>query len=236
MKNQKGFTIVEVLIAMAVGVVILGAVYAAVSSGLKTTTGIRGKITATQDARQALELMSLEAQMASFNPTYASANDMWLNATCSAASTTPTYRGIQVATGTTLTIQEDINRNGYIRDAAGNMDANEVITYTYDSANQRITRTASSGTTCGTAQAFLGDTASSSNPRTVRVINTADVPVFRYFDARGNEVTTAANIPTITRIDITLWVETEDVAADKKERRKMLYSNSIIPRNHVISY
>ena len=82
---------------------------------------------------------------------------------------------------------------------------------------------------------FLGDRPG--DPRAVRVINTAAVPVFRYFDAQGTEITAAglpAGIPNIARIDITLWVETEDVDPNSDQRRRMIYSTSVIPRNHVI--
>jgi hypothetical protein len=71
----------------------------------------------------------------------------------------------------------------------------------------------------------------------VRVINTAAVPVFRYFNAQGTEITAAglpAGIPNIARIDITLWVETENPDASSGVRRRMVYATSVIPRNHVI--
>ena len=87
--------------------------------------------------------------------------------------------------------------------------------------------------------------------KTVRVINdvngngtmdAGDLPVFRYYTALGTEIpvanflnpATSPNIRDIARIEITLSVETEDVAADTGQRRQMIYSTSIIPRNHVI--
>ena len=82
---------------------------------------------------------------------------------------------------------------------------------------------------------FLGDMPG--DPRAVRVINTAAVPVFRYYDAQGTEITAAglpAGIPNIARIDITVWVETEDIDPNSGQRRRMIYSTNVIPRNHVI--
>jgi hypothetical protein len=137
-----------------------------------------------------------------------------------------------VATDSSICVEADVNENGVI---GGTNNPNEVITYTYDSTNQYITR--STNCSGGGDQPFLGDLPSSGRPRTVRVINAVinpAVPVFRYFDAQGTEITTAAGIPNIARIDITLWVETEDKDPNSGQRRRMVYSTSVIPRNHVI--
>ena len=128
-----------------------------------------------------------------------------------------------------MTVESDNNENGVI----GGGNPNEVITYAYDSANQYITRS----TNCGVNQPFLGEDRASGNPRAVRVINTNAVPVFQYFSAEGTQIAAAglpAGIPNIARIDITLWVETEDVDPNSGQRRRMVYSTSVIPRNHVI--
>lgn len=227
MKRDAGYTLVEMVISIAVGLVIIAAIFAAVNMGQKSTASVERKVAAHQDARACLELMSLEIQMASFNPTYGTG--LWLAPGTCAASATQNYRGIQAATPTSLTVETDINEDGVI--AGGG--TNEVITYTYDSVNQYITRS----TNCGGNQPFLGDTVASGNPRAVRVINTAAIPVFRYFNAQGTEIAAAglpAGIPNISRIDITLWVETEDPDASSGVRRRMVYATSVIPRNHVI--
>ena len=228
MKKHEGYTLVEMVISIAVGLVIIAAIYAAVNMGQRSTVNIERKVAAHQDARAALELMSLEIQMASFNPTYAP--NIWLApGSCTPGSGNQSYRGIQAATDSSITIETDINENGSV--SGQNRNPNEIITYTYDAANQYITRE----TGCGGNYSFLG--AMPGDPRAVRVINTTAVPVFRYFDAQGTEITAAglpAGIPNIARIDITLWVETEDKDPNSGLRRKMVYSTSVIPRNHVI--
>ena len=65
--------------------------------------------------------------------------------------------------------------------------------------------------------------------------NTLGIPMFRYFDGLGNEIaagTLPASIPNIRRIEITLAVETEEVTPDTGTRRRMIYSTSVILRNH----
>jgi len=238
MKKPAGFTLVEVLISVFVGLVIIAAIYAAVVSGQHSTGNIERKVVAGQDARAALELMAIEIQMASYNPNYVP--NIWRAPANCAASTTPQYRGIQAATASSITVEADIrgldSSGNCVNDSDGNIGScpNEIITYTYNTVNQYITRS----TNCGGNQSFLGDTVASGRPRTVRVINTAAVPVFRYFDAKGVEIAAAglpAGIPNIARIDITLWVETEEIDVNSGQRRRMIYSTSVIPRNHVIT-
>jgi len=230
MKRNDGYTLVEIVVSIAVGLVIIGAIYAAVNMGQRSTSNVERKVAAHQDARAALQLMALEIQMASYNPR--STQNIWQNpATCTAASGSQNYRGIQAATASSISIEMDVNDNGLI---AGSGNPNEIITYNYNSASQYITRQ----TNCGGNQPFLGDAPTSGNPRVVHVINTTAIPVFRYFNAQGTEITTGqlpAAIPNIARIDIAVHVETEDIDPNSGQRRQMIYSTTVIPRNHVIN-
>jgi len=229
MKNHKGYTLVEVLIALALGVIILSAIYSLVNMGQKSTYNIERRVAAHQDARTALEMMSMEIQMASYNPRPDfEGSDFWVSSGNCTASTNQTYKGIQSATDSSITIEMNLDGSASISDSI-----NEVINYTYDSNNQYISRS----TNCtGGDQPFLGDVPG--NPRAVRVINTSAVPVFRYFNALGAEIAASslpAGIPNVARIDITLWVETENADMNTGQRKKAFYSTSIIPRNHVIT-
>lgn len=230
MKKDAGYTLVEMVISIAVGLVIIAAIYAAVNMGQRSTSGVERKVAAHQDARACLELMSLEIQMASFNS--AAATGIWVSpADCTTLSGNQNYGGIQAASDTSITVEMDVNENSAI---GGVGNPNEIITYTYDVVNQYITRS----TNCGGNQPFLGDTVASGRPRTVRVINTAAVPVFRYFNSQGTEILPTglpAGIPNVARIDITLWVETEHPDPSSGQRRRMVYATSVIPRNHVIN-
>lgn len=234
MKKQQGFTLVEVITSLAIGMVILAALYAMVNMGQKSTANIERKVYAQQDARSALEIMSLEIEMASYNPRPDLINNNFWKAPYAASNTTcvdagvKNYRGIQQATANAITVQMNLSGNDAIGD-----NVNESITYSYDSTNQCIIRTLDCA---GANYNFLGHYPG--YPRSVRVINTSDVPVFRYFNAQGTEIPVAslqAGIPDIARIDITLWVETEDIDMNTGQRKQMIYSTSVIPRNHVIS-
>lgn len=55
MKNQNGFTLVEVLIALLIGSVMMMGIYAAVNSAQSSSNRIERRVIAQQDARTALE-------------------------------------------------------------------------------------------------------------------------------------------------------------------------------------
>ena len=235
---NKGFTLIELVIAIAVGSLIMLAVYGTVNMSQRSSSSIERRVIAQQDVRGALDLMALEIRMASYNQTLD--NNIWRDPNdCSSASANPTYKGIQAATANSITIEMDINDSNVIDNTANN--PNEIITYSYDAPNLRITR----ATNCGPALSFIGDTAASGRPRVVRVINDlnasntyeagVDVPIFRYFDFQNNEILPAslpAAIPSIRTIEISLAVETENIDPTTNIRKKLVYSTRVIPRNH----
>jgi prepilin-type N-terminal cleavage/methylation domain-containing protein len=70
--NERGFTLVEILFAIFVGMVLMGAAYLAMNSGQQSSAGIERKVAAQQDVRASLQTMGLELSMASYNPNYVS--------------------------------------------------------------------------------------------------------------------------------------------------------------------
>jgi prepilin-type N-terminal cleavage/methylation domain-containing protein len=240
MKEMKGFTLVELMVAMGVTVVLMAAVYMAVNAAQRNSSAIERKVTAQQDIKPALDLMAMEIGMASYNPTATPNANLWVNPTgsCLAASSNPpNYRGIQEATTNSIVVEMDISGNSATPPDGDGMlgDENEVIRYNYDTDNQYITRE----TNCGGGQPFLGDVPAKT--RAVRVINdTLGLPVFRYYNGTGTEIfpTTADQEPNrithIRRIEIILAVETENVDPNSNQRRRLIYSTSVIPRNHAI--
>ena len=121
-KNKEhGFSLIELLIAMTLGLVVLGAI-SSVFLGQRQTYDAQEQITdMVQTARAAMDMMSREIRMAGYNPANAGFNGI-------------TYDSSQ------LQIQADINGDGNT-----SSDPNENITYTYDAENFRIDRNTGSG-------------------------------------------------------------------------------------------
>jgi prepilin-type N-terminal cleavage/methylation domain-containing protein len=231
MSDKRGFTLVEILAALGIGAIMLAAIYSMINLSQKTSSGIERRVAAQQDEKTALELMAMEIGMASYTPLSISDLTLWRSSACNAVTPHTTYKGIQAAAANSITIQMDIDDMGSIG------DPNEIISYNYDAGNLYITR----ATNCGSAQPFLGDTATSGRTRTVRVINgdtsiyNPVIPVFRYFDGKDIEIAApvTSSIPDIRRIEITLAVETEHPDPNNAQRKRMVYSTSVIVRNHV---
>jgi len=228
MKKIEGFTLIEIVAAMFIGLFMLGAIYVSAISGQKSSLAIDSKVGTQQDTRATLEVMVVEISMASYNSNFIP--NIWVDPTnCATISGNQAYKGIQAATANSITVEMDTDNSGFVGD-----NPNEVISYVYDIANQRITRGANSGGACGAANSFLGDVPT--NPRMERVVNSdLNIPIFRYFDGLGNEILPAnlpANIPNIRMIQITLVVDTENVDPNSFLRRRMIYTTSLVPKNH----
>jgi len=236
-KHSRGFTVVELVMAMAVGVVLLAAVSTAVVSGQRSSTGIERKVTTNQDARAALEIMASEIRMASFNSLFTV--NLWRNPGDCNVSGNQNYKGIQEATATSITIEMDIESptpSGTCGDVAG-----EIIRYEYDAGNLRLNReviTCTPGRSPLALLSFLGPITGQPEVRSVEVVNGA-LPVFRYFDGTGAQIAYANlpnDIPRIRRIEIALLVRSADVDPSTGQQRQMAYSTSVIPRNHGIQF
>ncbi len=121
-KNKEhGFSLIELLIAMTLGLIVLGAI-SSVFLGQRQTYDAQEQIAdMVQTARAAMDMMSREIRIAGYNPANAGFNGI-------------TYDSSQ------LQIQADINGDGNT-----SSDPNENITYTYDAENFRIDRNTGSG-------------------------------------------------------------------------------------------
>ena len=251
MNDARGFTLVEIAISIAVSLIMIFAIGMAIESASRSSGGIERKVTAQQDIRGALEIMSLEIKMASYNPSFSTT--IWRSDGnpggagtnfCTTPSANQAYKGIQEATANSITVEMDISDgvggdgNGFLIGAA--TETNEIIRYNYVSVNPDgyITRR----TNCGGAQSFLGDSVANAVlgiPRTVRVINVdLGIPVFRYFDGQGVELlfpaggANDANIPNIRMIEITLAVETDEIDPSTRLTRRMIYKTRETLRNN----
>jgi len=228
-----GFTLVELVMAMVVGLILLAAVWSAVVAGQRSSIGIERKVTTGQDARAALQIMGAEIRMASFNPLYTTG--LWVDPDGCGQAANQGWRGIQEAAVSSVTIEMDLEPDGLCGSSA-----NEIIRYAYDAVSERITREtircAAGIRTSSGAQPFLGPIPSNPAVRTPRVINGA-TPLFRYYDGRGAEIVNLpAEIPRIRRIEIALVVESADADPRTGEPRRVTFSTSVMPRNHGVQF
>lgn len=233
--REKGFTLLEVIIALGISMLIMTAVYASLNMAQRSSTSVTRKVTTQQDARAVLDIIAMEIRMASFNPN-PQASSTWdtipthaTNANCPdvvkpcPGQTSPPsckdYKGIQVAEANQIHISMDLNGNASIGDAS-----NEHILYIYNPANNTITRNVS----CGGNQPILGG----SDDSETKIINDASTPLFQYFDRDGNPAT---SIPSIRRIRINIIAQTKrsDIVTGKV--RIIPYTTDVLVKNHVLS-
>jgi prepilin-type N-terminal cleavage/methylation domain-containing protein len=254
-KLKNGFTLVELIIAMVVGLVIMLAIYSMMDISQKSSSGVGRRVLTQQDSRAVLDLMAMEIGMASFNPNMDnSATGIWsknaLKTDGTACNTAPVpspfvlaRKGIQVATANSILVAMDLggaeasdlvpkvpdNAIGGKRSSDNAPIENEYILYNYVAADGTITRAVS----CGTAQTILGGTGSSTLIR--NNLTNPVTPLFQYFNVAGTELVpplTDANIGSIRRIRINIIadVETQQSNAFKTSRRT--YSTDTLVRNH----
>jgi len=115
--SQCGFSLVELLISMAVGMMILGALIGSFLVQNKSLAAQEQVTQMVQTARAAMDMICRDLQMAGYNPTGG------------------VFAGITYAPGQ-LQIQADLNGDG------DTGDADETIVYAYDGTNLRINRNA----------------------------------------------------------------------------------------------
>ena len=122
-RNLKGFTLVELMVSMGIGMVILAAVTTTFMSQTRIYNAQEQINEMQQNARGALDILSRELKMAGYKPNGGG------------------FNGVTYST-TQLRVQADLNSDGAISTSS---TANEQITYAFDNANQQITRAVGSG-------------------------------------------------------------------------------------------
>lgn len=126
--NRRGFTLIEMMISMAIGLVILSAIAGTFTLQTRQNGAEEQLGQMQQNVRAALDLMIREIQMAKYDP-------------ASTAFPGGTY-GITYS-ASQLQIRADMDGNGSLDSATSGSVEN--IVYAYDGANLRITRQLGSG-------------------------------------------------------------------------------------------
>ena len=122
-KKDGGFTLIELMISMAIGLVILTALAGTFTLQTRQNTAEEQVGQLQQNVRAALDLMIREIQMAKYDP---------------AASAFPSGTYGVTYSASQLQIKADMDANGTLDTASSGSVEN--IIYAYDNANLRITR------------------------------------------------------------------------------------------------
>jgi type IV pilus assembly protein PilW len=118
MKRQAGFSLVELMIVMAVSLILLAGISSAFTSHAKTTTMQVLTIDTVHRARTALASMTRDIRMAGYR-----------------TSAPSVVTGISLATADSIRILVDLNQDGTIS-AGGDED----VTYSFDNGSKTISR------------------------------------------------------------------------------------------------
>jgi len=132
---DSGFTLIELMVSIAIGLVVLASVATTFTSQTRAYSAQEQINQMEQNLRGALDIMTREIKMAGYRPNGG------------------TVTGVVSYSSSSLTIQADIDGNGtLLASGTGSDTANEQIAYVYDSVNKKITRQVGSGTAATLAE------------------------------------------------------------------------------------
>jgi prepilin-type N-terminal cleavage/methylation domain-containing protein len=112
--NKNGFTLIEIMVVIAIMSIVLGAIYSVFAATNRSTTSNEVIAEVMQNLRTSIDFMEQDIRMAGLDR-FGSAN-----------------AGIEAATATNLRFTADLNMDGVLN------DNHERITYFYDAANNRL--------------------------------------------------------------------------------------------------
>ena len=212
--NQKGFTIVELLVAMAMSLAILGAARTMYVLQAHTVKAQENQMEAEEYARVTLDMMAREIRNLGYFPK--------LTPCASPANT----KGIVTATATGIRFVYDADTP-----PDGNCtSAGEDVTYTYDAIAKDITRTADGSTqtlTNGNVSAFqlIYYPRKTGGTEPAPYCSATGVP-------SGCSGTLSANLGTVQRVYVSLTVDLKRTDARVGGQHSVAMNSSINLRNH----
>jgi len=210
--RRSGFTMIELLIAMAVGLVLLAAVYSVFLVQNKELRNQEQITEMQQNARMAMEMISRDLIMAGFGGYNATA--ILPRCTGTTTATNAPCVGITAANANSISFTMDVTDNVGTGGPDGDRDdANENITYDVYT---------SSGVPA------LGRKSSTSASK-MPVVENVSALSFTYLPATGTTAT--ANLADIRRIQISITTRTANVDPGTGNYRYFTLTSTVTPRN-----
>ena len=185
--NTDGFTILEVLMAMVIVGVVIGAIYAVFVSSNRSYRTQDSVVEAQQSVRVGIDFMVRDIRMAGFDP---------LSSATDAHPLDSDGAGIKEATASKIRFTADTDMNR----AIDNPKNQERLTYEYDSVNERLRRCIYEG--------FYEKGKLKETWQTL--IDNVSVLQFTYLDAGGNDLgdpVAADDLADISTVVISMSVE-----------------------------
>jgi type IV pilus assembly protein PilW len=205
--HPPGFSLVEVLIALIIGVIILGAVYTLFTVQNKHLGNQEVIAEMQQNARTAMDIISRDVRMAGYNPARTLTR-------CSGTSPTgsTTCVGIRTASADTVTFAADLNGNGDLAPTTSNPNENIVFNRYNSSGIYALGRASNGG---------------SQQP----VVENLDMLSFTYLNANGTATTDLASIREIRITVRTIAAKWDPTYPINGGYRTYTLTSRVTPRN-----
>jgi prepilin-type N-terminal cleavage/methylation domain-containing protein len=206
LKNQKGFTLPELMVAAGLSLAVLAAIYGLFRAQTHTIKGQEGRMEAHEYAMSVLDTMVREIRNTGYFPTG------------TACSTTPTNTaGIIAATAESFRLVYDSNGDGACE---------EDVSFTYDATNKNILRNGAS-LTDGNATAvrftYYPQQTSATLPTPY---------CFSTGNPTGCSGDLASNLRNVQKITISLTVQSKNIDVQFGGQSSITMSSSADLRNH----
>jgi prepilin-type N-terminal cleavage/methylation domain-containing protein len=205
MRNDRGFTLIEILIASTIFVIVLLGVYVVYETNQATYIRGEGRANVQQNARVALDQMTRELLMAGYDPTKVLANPSAYN---TPSGVILTNYAMQALGASTVRFLADVDGD----------NITEVVEFAYDATNKRITRQVWAWNTGTSSWATGGAQGITEN-------NTIDSLTFTYRD-EANAIT--ADTYAVKRVEVSI---TASVKAGSQGTQSFSLNSDMRPRN-----
>ena len=159
--QERGFTLVEILVAMSVMAIVTGAIYGVFFSSSRSCRTQDRVVDAQEKVRVGIDFMVRDIRMAGYDPREDATDAVEGGGA-----------GIKLATATKIRFASDMDRDGSIEE--GNR---ERITYTYDAGTNEVHQILYEGTASESVQTLMDDVSALSFTYLDEDGNTMAVPV-----------------------------------------------------------